>query len=159
LFWRAAVFGERLPANRNRCHHPRHHHMRQRPPHTTHRGHMYPRHILEPNHMHQRHPQTHNMKTDEDEGIVKAIRDGARPAWPSMNGCKIVRQRERRSSGRVNAGVWKSDVGLFNHLTSKRSGPPATLTACVAGIGVSLLVAALLALFLKTPMAPEGMGR
>ena len=32
-------------------------------------------------------------------------------------------------------------------------------TACVAGIGVSLLVAALLALFLKTPMAPEGMGR
>jgi YNFM family putative membrane transporter len=32
-------------------------------------------------------------------------------------------------------------------------------TACVAGVGVSLLVAALLALFLKTPMAPEGMGR
>ncbi len=29
--------------------------------------------------------------------------------------------------------------------------------ACVAGIGVSLLVAAILALFLKTPMAPEGM--
>ena len=34
-----------------------------------------------------------------------------------------------------------------------------TATACVAGIGASLLVAALLALFLKTPMAPEGMGR
>jgi hypothetical protein len=39
---------------------------------------MHPRHILEPNHMHQRHPQTHNMKTEEDmtteadEGIVKA---------------------------------------------------------------------------------------
>lgn len=32
-----------------------------------HRGHMHPRHILEPNHM---HPQTHNMKTEEDEGIV-----------------------------------------------------------------------------------------
>ncbi|MGB6906714.1 MAG: MFS transporter, partial [Methyloceanibacter sp.] len=30
-------------------------------------------------------------------------------------------------------------------------------TACVLGIGVSLLVAAILALFLKTPMAPEGM--
>ena len=30
-------------------------------------------------------------------------------------------------------------------------------TACVAGIGVVLLVAALLALFLKTPMAPEAM--
>lgn len=30
-------------------------------------------------------------------------------------------------------------------------------TACVAGIGLSLLVAALLALLLKTPMAPEGM--
>jgi MFS transporter, YNFM family, putative membrane transport protein len=29
--------------------------------------------------------------------------------------------------------------------------------ACVAGIGVSLLVAALLALFLRTPMAPEAM--
>jgi MFS transporter, YNFM family, putative membrane transport protein len=29
--------------------------------------------------------------------------------------------------------------------------------ACVGGIGVSLAVAALLALFLKTPMAPEGM--
>jgi len=28
---------------------------------------MHPRHILEPNHM---HPQTHNMKTEEDEGIV-----------------------------------------------------------------------------------------
>ena len=28
--------------------------------------------------------------------------------------------------------------------------------ACVAGIGVSLLIAALLAVFLKTPMAPEG---
>jgi YNFM family putative membrane transporter len=28
--------------------------------------------------------------------------------------------------------------------------------ACVAGIGVSLLIAAILALFLKTPMAPEG---
>jgi hypothetical protein len=37
-----------------------------------HRGHMHPRHILEPNHMHQRHPQTHNMKTEEDEGIVVA---------------------------------------------------------------------------------------
>jgi len=32
-------------------------------------------------------------------------------------------------------------------------------TACVAGIGVSLLVAALLALFLKTPMAPDGMAK
>jgi hypothetical protein len=95
VFWRVAVFGERLPANRNRCLHPRHHHMHYRPPHTTHRGHMHPRHILEPNHMHQRHPQTHNMKTEEDDGIVKAIRDGARPAWPSMNGCKIVRQGER----------------------------------------------------------------
>jgi MFS transporter, YNFM family, putative membrane transport protein len=29
--------------------------------------------------------------------------------------------------------------------------------ACVAGIGVSLLIAAILALFLKTPMAPEGL--
>jgi YNFM family putative membrane transporter len=29
--------------------------------------------------------------------------------------------------------------------------------ACVAGIGVSLLIAALLALFLKTPMTPEAM--
>jgi hypothetical protein len=45
--------------------------------------------------MHQRHPQTHNMKTEEDDGIVKAIRDGARPAWPSMNGCEIVWQGER----------------------------------------------------------------
>jgi hypothetical protein len=80
LFWPAAVFGDKLPANWNRCHHPRHHHMRQRQPHTMHRGHMNPRHILEPNHMHRRHPQTHNMKTEEDmkteegEGIVKAIR-------------------------------------------------------------------------------------
>ena len=51
-----------------------------------HRGHMRLRHILDPNHMHPRHPQTHNMKTEEDmkteegmmteedEGIVKAIR-------------------------------------------------------------------------------------
>ena len=27
---------------------------------------MHLRYILEPNHMHQRHPQTHNMKTEED---------------------------------------------------------------------------------------------
>jgi len=32
-------------------------------------------------------------------------------------------------------------------------------TACVAGIGASLLMAALLALFLKTPMAPDGMAK
>jgi hypothetical protein len=63
LFWLAAVFGDKLPANWNRCHHPRHHHMRQRHPHTMHQGHMHLRHILE---------QTHNMKTEEDEGIVKA---------------------------------------------------------------------------------------
>ena len=37
-------------------------------------NHMRPRHMIEPNHMH--HPQTHNMKTEEDKGIVKAIRDG-----------------------------------------------------------------------------------
>ena len=48
-----------------------------------HRGHMHPRHILEPNHMHQRHPQTHNMKTEvdmkieEDEGIVVVINAAA----------------------------------------------------------------------------------
>jgi len=30
-------------------------------------------------------------------------------------------------------------------------------TACVAGIAAALLVAALLAVFLKTPMAPEAM--
>ena len=30
-------------------------------------------------------------------------------------------------------------------------------TACVAGIGLSLLIAALLAILLKTPMTPEGM--
>ena len=68
MFWLAAVFGDKLPANWNRCHHPRHHHMRQRHPHT-----MHLRHILEPNHMHQRHPQTHNMKDmkmEEDEGIA-----------------------------------------------------------------------------------------
>jgi hypothetical protein len=53
-----------------------------------HRGHMHPRHILEPNHTHQRHPQTDsipqtdNMKTEADERIVKAIRrltTGGRP--------------------------------------------------------------------------------
>lgn len=32
-------------------------------------------------------------------------------------------------------------------------------TACVGGIAVSLLAAALLAVFLKTPMAPEAMAR
>jgi hypothetical protein len=31
--------------------------------------------------------------------------------------------------------------------------------ACVAGIAVALLAAALLAVFLKTPMAPGKMGR
>ena len=30
-------------------------------------------------------------------------------------------------------------------------------TACVAGIAVALIVAALLAIFLRTPMAPEAM--
>ena len=43
-----------------------------------HRGHMHRGHILEPRHMHQRHPQTHNMKTEEDEGIV-IKKDTARP--------------------------------------------------------------------------------
>lgn len=32
-------------------------------------------------------------------------------------------------------------------------------TACVGGIAISLLVAALLAVFLRTPMAPEAMAR
>jgi YNFM family putative membrane transporter len=32
-------------------------------------------------------------------------------------------------------------------------------TACVAGIAVSLLVAAFLAIFLKTPMTPEDAAR
>ena len=83
MFWLAVVFGDKLPANRNRCHNPRHHHMRQRHPHTTHRDHMYPRHILDHHHMHQRHPQTHNMKTEvdmkieEDEGIVVVINAAA----------------------------------------------------------------------------------
>ena len=83
MFWLAVVFGDKLPANRNRCHHPRHHHMRQRHPHTMHRDHMYPRHILDHHHMHQRHPQTHNMKTEvdmkieEDEGIVVVIKAAA----------------------------------------------------------------------------------
>jgi MFS family permease len=32
-------------------------------------------------------------------------------------------------------------------------------TACVGGIAISLLVAALLAIFLKTPMSPEALAR
>jgi hypothetical protein len=75
----AAVFGGKLPANRNRCPHPRHHHMRKRHPLFT-GGRMNPRHIREPTHTHPHHPQTHNipqthnMKTEEDEGFVKKIR-------------------------------------------------------------------------------------
>jgi hypothetical protein len=40
--------------------------MRQPHPHNMRRGHMHLCHILETNRMHQRHPQTHNMKTEED---------------------------------------------------------------------------------------------
>ena len=58
--------------------------MRQRHPHTMHRGHMHrghmhPRHILEPNHMHRRLPQTHNMTTEEDEGKTDAHDTRGRP--------------------------------------------------------------------------------
>jgi hypothetical protein len=63
--------------------------MRQRHPHTMHRGHMHLRHILEPNHMHQRHPQTlklkteEDMKTEADEGFVKPMPPDSTPARPN----------------------------------------------------------------------------
>jgi hypothetical protein len=56
---------------------------------------MHLRHILEPNHMHQRHPQTHNMKTEEDmkteeemkteadDGFVKPMPPSSTPGQPN----------------------------------------------------------------------------
>src|SRR5262249_61394680 len=70
------------------------------------RGHMHLRHILELNHIHQRHPRAHNMKTEEDmktvedEGIVKAIRCLSTPTEVDALSSIVTRALVERGSER-----------------------------------------------------------
>ncbi len=74
---------------------------------------MHPRHILEPNHMHQ---------TEEDEGIVKAIRDG----FPGVTG---------PTSRRGPLGIAPHSFLIEAHHNSGANGIASLMRATTEGSG------------------------
>jgi hypothetical protein len=93
----------------------RHHHMRQRHPHTMHRGHTHPRHILEPNHMHQHHPQ----RVDALMANSRAIADGVNPPTPHEQ-AEGLAALEAFGRGEVELVQRRVDKFKFDYIAQKR---------------------------------------